>query len=83
VKGFGYTPVVFSPEKMRETNSFQSEQLFPVSLYVMALQWESENALVVAERRYNLDYEMVTRTSNTEQENRGRKVIYGEESERQ
>jgi len=36
---------------MRETNSFQSEQLLPVSLYVMALQLESENALVVEDRR--------------------------------
>jgi hypothetical protein len=70
------TPLWLFPLNRRENpTGFQSEQLFPVSLYVRAKQLESGNALVVAERRYSLDYEIVTRTSNTEQENRVRKVI--------
>jgi len=42
---------------------------------VRASQLESENALVVEERRRNLDYEIVPGTSNKEQENRVRKAI--------
>ena len=70
------TPLwLFPLNKCEKPNSFQSEQLLLVPLYVRASQLESENALVVEERRRNLDYEIVPRTSNKEQENRVRKAI--------
>jgi len=43
---------------------------------VRASQLESENALVVEERRRNLDYEIVPGTSNKEQENRVRNTTW-------
>ena len=66
---------LFPLNRREKPTGFQSEQLLLVSLYVRASQLESENALVVEERRRNLDYEIVPRTSNKEQENRVRKAI--------
>jgi len=66
---------LFPLNRCEKPTGCKSEQLLPVSLYVRASQLESENALVVEERRRNLDYEIVPGTSNKEQENRVRKAI--------
>lgn len=66
---------LFPLNRCEKPTGCKSEQLLLVSLYVRASQLESENALVVEERRRNLDYEIVPRTSNKEQENRVRKAI--------
>jgi len=70
------TPLwLFPLNRCEKPTGCKSEQLLLVPLYVRASHLESENALVVEERRRNLDYEIVPRTSNKEQENRVRKAI--------
>ena len=66
---------LFPLNRCEKPTGCKSEQLLLVPLYVRASQLESENALVVEERRRNLDYEIVPGTSNKEQENRVRKAI--------
>ena len=66
---------LFPLNRCQKPTGCKSEQLLLVPLYVRASQLESENALVVEERRRNLDYEIVPGTSNKEQENRVRKAI--------